>query len=158
MPMKNANAVALGRLGGLKGGPLGGRARALSLSPERRRAIAQLAAQKRWGAAKTKPKAAAKTPLPLAVAQLLKTYDVAKLNWMNDDDRYAIVREIVRRGSRPARTWLNGMLSESGVRELLRQYAGAGFNEPERKLLRKRYLLTKQDVPERAFLGFEWDS
>jgi len=152
--VKNANAVALGRLGGLKGGPLGGRARALSLSPERRSAIAKLAAQKRWGATKIKPQASAKLLLPLPVAQLLKTYDVAKLDWMKQDDRYAIVREIVRRGSRPARTWLKGMLSESGVRELLRQYAGAGFNEPERKLLRKRYLLTKQDVPEHAFLGF----
>src|SRR5689334_14851129 len=43
-------AVALGRRGGLKGG----RARAEQLSPEQRRAIAQRAAQARWG---TKPSA-----------------------------------------------------------------------------------------------------
>lgn len=135
---------------------MGGRARALSLSPQRRREIAQLAAQKRWSTVRSKAKPPANVPLPLPVAQLLKTYDVAKLDWMQQDHRYAIVREIVRRGSRPARMWLKGMLSETGVRELLRQYAGAGFNEPERKLLRKRYLLTTQDVPERAFLGFEW--
>jgi hypothetical protein len=42
--MKNVNAVALGRLGGLVGGP----ARAASLSPERRREIARQALAARW--------------------------------------------------------------------------------------------------------------
>lgn len=42
--MKNIDAVALGRLGGLKGG----KARALKLSKERRIEIAKYAAQKRW--------------------------------------------------------------------------------------------------------------
>jgi hypothetical protein len=41
---KNPNAVELGRLGGLKGG----KARAESLTPERRKEIAQIAAKKRW--------------------------------------------------------------------------------------------------------------
>ncbi len=41
----NPHASALGRLGGLKGGP----ARAKVLSPERRREIARRAARKRWG-------------------------------------------------------------------------------------------------------------
>ena len=41
---KNPAAVALGRLGGLKGG----KARADKLSPEERKQIAQKAAQKRW--------------------------------------------------------------------------------------------------------------
>ena len=41
---KNPAAVALGRLGGLKGG----KARAESLSAEKRKAIAKLAAQRRW--------------------------------------------------------------------------------------------------------------
>jgi hypothetical protein len=41
---KNAAAVALGRLGGLKGGV----ARAKSLSKKRRSEIAKKAAQKRW--------------------------------------------------------------------------------------------------------------
>lgn len=41
---KNPAAVALGRLGGLKGG----KARAESLSAKRRKEIAQKAAQKRW--------------------------------------------------------------------------------------------------------------
>lgn len=41
---KNPAAVALGKLGGKKGGP----ARAAALSPKRRKEIARLAAQKRW--------------------------------------------------------------------------------------------------------------
>ena len=43
-PAKNPAAVALGRLGGLKGG----RARAAKLSPAKRKAIAKKAAAKRW--------------------------------------------------------------------------------------------------------------
>jgi len=41
---KNPAAVALGRLGGLKGG----KARKKALTPEQRREIAQIAAQARW--------------------------------------------------------------------------------------------------------------
>ena len=44
-PVKNPAAVALGRLGGLKGG----KARAESLSAAKRREIAKKAALKRWG-------------------------------------------------------------------------------------------------------------
>jgi hypothetical protein len=42
---KNPHAVALGRLGGLKGGP----ARSAKLSPRKRSQIAAKAAQARWG-------------------------------------------------------------------------------------------------------------
>jgi ribosomal protein S6E (S10) len=42
---KNPAAVALGKLGGAKGGA----ARAAALSPAKRRAIAKRAAQARWG-------------------------------------------------------------------------------------------------------------
>jgi hypothetical protein len=41
---KNPNAIALGRLGGKKGGP----ARAAKLTPERRSEIAKKAAAARW--------------------------------------------------------------------------------------------------------------
>lgn len=41
---KNAAAVALGRLGGLKGG----KARAAALTPAKRKAIARKAAETRW--------------------------------------------------------------------------------------------------------------
>ena len=44
-PEKNPAAVALGRLGGLKGG----KARAAKLSAAKRKAIAKKAAAKRWG-------------------------------------------------------------------------------------------------------------
>ena len=43
-PEKNPAAVALGKLGGLKGG----KARAEKLTPERRKEIAKKAAAKRW--------------------------------------------------------------------------------------------------------------
>lgn len=43
-PQKNPAAVALGRLGGLKGG----KARAAKLSPAKRKAIAKKAASARW--------------------------------------------------------------------------------------------------------------
>jgi hypothetical protein len=43
-PEKNPAAVALGRLGGVRGG----KARAEKLSPERRKEIAQKAASARW--------------------------------------------------------------------------------------------------------------
>lgn len=46
---KNPAAVALGKLGGQKGGP----ARAAKLSSKRRREIAQEAARARWGNDKT---------------------------------------------------------------------------------------------------------
>jgi hypothetical protein len=45
---KNASAVALGKLGGAKGG----KARAAKLSPAKRAAIAKKAAQARWKAPK----------------------------------------------------------------------------------------------------------
>lgn len=44
MKEKNPAAVALGRLGGLKGGP----GRVKSTTPEQRREIAKKAAQTRW--------------------------------------------------------------------------------------------------------------
>ncbi|MGI8961180.1 MAG: hypothetical protein ACR2IV_15720 [Bryobacteraceae bacterium] len=45
---KNPHAVALGRLGG----PKGGKARAAALSPRKRKQIAKKAAQARWGVTK----------------------------------------------------------------------------------------------------------
>ena len=46
----NQHAAALGRLGGLKGGP----ARAAKLTPRQRRAIARAAARARWGHARNR--------------------------------------------------------------------------------------------------------
>ena len=47
---KNPNAVALGRLGGLKGG----KARIAQLSPEERQELARKAVQARWAKEKTR--------------------------------------------------------------------------------------------------------
>jgi len=47
---KNPNAVALGRLGGLKGG----KARIAKLSPEERRELARKAVQARWAKEKAR--------------------------------------------------------------------------------------------------------
>lgn len=48
---KNPAAVALGRLGGLKGG----KAKASIMTPEERKALAQKAAKVRWGNQANKP-------------------------------------------------------------------------------------------------------
>jgi hypothetical protein len=48
---RNPHAVALGRLGGLKGGP----ARAKTMPAERRSEVAHLAAKKRWSRGKPTP-------------------------------------------------------------------------------------------------------
>ncbi len=53
MKKKNAAAVLLGRLGGLKGG----KARAKALSPERRKEIAKKAIETRWTKAREEAKA-----------------------------------------------------------------------------------------------------
>jgi hypothetical protein len=47
---KNPNAVALGKLGGSKGGKV----RAARLTPEKRREIARLAVQTRWAKVREK--------------------------------------------------------------------------------------------------------
>jgi len=45
---------ALGRIGGMKGGPKGGKARMAALTPEERRDLARKAAAARWAKAKKK--------------------------------------------------------------------------------------------------------
>jgi len=54
---KNPHAVALGRLGGLKGG----KARVAKLTPEERRDLARKAVLTRWAREKAKKKAKKKT-------------------------------------------------------------------------------------------------
>lgn len=60
VPAKNPHAVALGKLGGLKGG----KARAEKLSPAKRKAIAKKGAKARWA----ERKATAPSPAPLRSA------------------------------------------------------------------------------------------
>ena len=86
---------------------------------------------------------------PDVVRRLLKGYDVSTLSWANPDHRYAIVRAILVRGDDQAAHWL---------RDLVQQYRGAGCNEPERRKLRRELRLTVSDIPNRPYLGFEWQS
>jgi hypothetical protein len=167
--VKNAHAVALGKLGGSKGGKArahaltalrrqeiasaAGRARARSLSSTRRQEIARLAVRARWS--KRSPVVTG-ADTPAEVRRLLKTYDPEQLRWTVADDRYAIVREILVRGDARARRWLNRMLEPSELRELVRGYRGAGCNEPERVKLRKSLGLSVKDIPVRPYVGLQW--
>jgi hypothetical protein len=164
--VKNPHAVALGRLGGAKGGhararvltsrrrqeiaKAAGLARTRALSPTERQGLARRAAEVRW-APRTIVTAA---EAPGSVRRLLKTYDPGMLKWANKDDRYAVVREILVRGNDEARTWLRLMLRRRDIRDLVRTYAAAGCSEPERVQLRRDLRLSRRDIPGRAFLGF----
>ena len=150
---KNPHAVALGRRGGLAGGRRGGLARARALSPERRREIARKAASARWAAAAPAERASS---FPIAVRQLLKTYDPDQLRWDVPSDRWAIVSAILTRGSPDARSWLSAKVPMPELRDLARQFKGAGLNEPDRARLREQLGLDETDIPRRPFVGFNW--
>ena len=169
--MKNPHAVALGRLGGLKGGV----ARARALSAERRRQIASAAGAARFGSLSPRERtrlarkaARARWALgerivtasdaPVEVRRLLKSYDTAALRWSDPTDRYEIVREILVRGDDEARRWLRRVLRRGEVRELIRLNRGAGCSEPQRAKLRRELRLTTDDIPTRPYLGFTWQS
>jgi hypothetical protein len=92
--------------------------------------------------------------LPMSVLQLVKSYDVSALRWERADDRYAVVREVLDRGSLEARRWLQTQLSREETRQLLREFRGAGFDEPGRQRLRAEYGLTTEDIPVRAFIAW----
>jgi hypothetical protein len=167
--VKNAHAVALGRLGGAKGGQArakalsatrrreiasaAGAARARALSAMERKELSRRAAVARW-APKFRIVTAAQAPV--AVRRLLKSYDPAALRWSSGDDRYAIVRGILLRGDDEARAWLRGILRPAQVRELVRAYRGAGCSEPDREKLREVLRLSRSDIPGRPFIGLRW--
>jgi hypothetical protein len=166
--MKNPHAVALGKLGGAKGG----RARAAVLSARRREEIARVAGTARWRSVPSEGRAAiarnaalvrwgraverlTAADAPVAVRRLLKSYDPTALRWADLDDRHVIVREIVLRGDAVANRWLRRKLSRAEVRLLIRAYAGAGCNEPERAILRKKLNLTVKDLPLKPYVGLK---
>ncbi len=151
---KDPHAVALGRRGGRAGGRRGGLARAAALSAERRREIARAAAAARW---QTETRAEGLLELPEGVARLLKSYDLTQLRWEHLPDRWAIVAEILVRGSQPARAWLNARLSRRELQVLARRFRGAGLNEPARERVRAELGLDERAIPKRDFLGFTWE-
>ncbi len=90
---------------------------------------------------------------PESVRRLLKSYDLDAIRWNEKNDRHVIVVAILTRGDSAAKRWLWSVLSRSEVRDLVRQYGGAGCAEPDRVLLRKQLRLTTADIPKRAYLG-----
>ena len=167
--MKNVHAVALGRLGGVKGGP----ARAKALSAKRRSQIAQQAAMararslsaverrdvaKRAAAARWSNESGITTALdtPIAVRRALENYDPAQLRWAKLAHRYIVAREVLLRGDARAVRWLRGLLSARKLRDLIRSHAGAGCNEPERQKLRATFRLTVHDIPVRGDADLRW--
>jgi hypothetical protein len=92
---------------------------------------------------------------PESVVKLLKSYDPAELRWQVPDHRHLIVVAILTRGNEDAKDWLWSVLPREDVRELVRQYAGAGCAEPDRAQLREQLGLTTADIPRRAYLGME---
>jgi hypothetical protein len=90
---------------------------------------------------------------PESVRRLLKSYKLDDIRWDEKNDRHVIVVTILTRGDSAAKRWLWSVLARSDVRDLVREYGGAGCAEPDRALLRKQLRLTTADIPKRAYLG-----
>jgi len=158
--MKNPHAVALGRLGGAKGGLAraksltprrrseiakhAGVARARALSAAERSELAQRAATARWSRHVVIVTVA---EAPAAVRRLLARYEPAQLRWARADHRYVVVREILLRGGDAAVRWLRSILPAQKLRRLIQHFAGAGCSEVERQKLRRALHLTAKDIP-----------
>jgi hypothetical protein len=111
--MKNPHAVALGRLGGLKGGPAGGRARASALPPARRVEIAREAARARW------------TGISPALSDLFPGYRIQDLTLPRDVD--LVMLHVLTRGGPEHRSWLIRRFGNQGIRNWIREHRGRGL-------------------------------
>jgi hypothetical protein len=111
--MKNPHAVALGRLGGLKGGPLGGRARAAALSSRRRAAIAREAAAARWG----------QLPQPLRV--LFPGYRFEDVRLPRDLD--LVMLHVLSQGGEDHKRWLVRRFGDQAIRRWILKNRGRGL-------------------------------
>lgn len=112
--MKNPHAVALGRLGGLRGGKRGGRARAAALSPQRRRRIARDAARARWGV------------LP---ESLRSVFPGTRLeNIALPQHRDMVIMQVLARGGREHVRWLVRRFGDKGIRAWLVARKGRGLS------------------------------
>ena len=156
---KNPHAVALGRLGGAKGGPARAKAlsarrrreiaiqaataRALSMSAVERQALARRAAAARW----SRQSIATADDAPRGVKHLFRRYRPSSLEWANPEHRYLIVREILVRGDDRAFEWLCRLMTPRQMRDFVRRYGGAGCNESEREKLRRTLRLSMRDIP-----------
>jgi hypothetical protein len=158
--MKNPHAVALGRLGGAKGGPAraksltprrrseiakhAGVARARALSAAERSELAQRAAAARWSRHVVIVTVA---EAPASVRRLLARYEPAQLRWARAEHRYVVVREILLRGGDRTVHWLRSVLPAQKLRQLIQRFAGAGCNELQRQKLRRALHLSVKDIP-----------
>jgi len=158
-PEKNPHAVALGRLGGAKGGPARAKAlsarrrreiatraanaRALSMSAAERQDLARRAAAARW----SRQPIATAADAPPSVKRLLWRYDPSSLEWAKPEHRYLMLREILVRGDDRASEWVHRLLTPRQIRDLVRRYRGAGCSEGERQKLRRTLRLSMRDVP-----------
>jgi len=111
--VKNPHAVALGRLGGLKGGPLGGRARAAALPARQRTTIARTAAFARWGA------------LPEFLRVLFPGYRSDEIRLPNHLD--LVMLHVLSRGGDAHRRWLVRRYGDDGVRRWITKNRGKGL-------------------------------
>jgi hypothetical protein len=111
--MKNPHAVALGRLGGLKGGRVGGNARAKSLSAGRRTEIARAAAVTRW----------ARVPEFLRV--LFPGYSLDDLKLPEHSD--LVMLHVLTRGGADHKKWLIGRFGDQGIRRWIHGNRGKGL-------------------------------
>ncbi|MGO9835195.1 MAG: hypothetical protein ACLP1X_13360 [Polyangiaceae bacterium] len=111
--MKNPHAVALGRLGGRKGGPAGGRGRAEALSAGRRVEIARGAALSRWGR------------LPDRLRPLFPGYDFEQLRLPDHLDLAML--HVLTRGGEEDRRWLVRRFGDRGIRQWILERHGRGL-------------------------------
>ncbi len=111
--MKNPHAVALGRLGGLKGGPAGGRARAKALSARRRTEIARSAARSRWGR------------LPARLRVLFPGYQFEQLTLSEHLD--LVMLHVLTRGGDDDKRWLVRRFGDKGIHRWIRKNEGRGL-------------------------------
>jgi hypothetical protein len=110
--VKNPHAVALGRLGGLRGGPIGGPARAAALTPARRRQIARDAARARWG-------------LPPSMASLFPGYAFSKIVLPEQTD--LVMLHVLTRGGLEHRRWLARRFGSARIRSWIVNRKGRGL-------------------------------
>ena len=112
--VKNPHAVALGRLGGEKGGRQGGLARAARLSPKRRQQIARRAATSRWSG-----------QLPERLRPLFWDYHVEDLRLANDLDQ--VLLTVLAYGRPEHIEWAHRRIGDAGIKRWIAARRGRGL-------------------------------
>lgn len=95
--------------------------------------------------------------MPIEVRRLLKSYELEELHWADPRARYTIAIEILTRGDDEAEQWLWTLCTREEIRDLFRQFAGAGCGDNDaRAHLREKLGLTIEELPDRPFRPFPW--